>query len=392
MKLAVPKETADGETRVAIVAGDVSRLVKAGLDVVVEKDAGAASGCSDSEYERRGAKIEPDVTALYRDAKIIVKVQAPRMHPVAGTHEVDLMPEQSALIAHLGALGGLQDAPLLEMLNHRTITAMSLDCVPRITRAQSMDVLSSMSTITGYKSVLIATEHLTRMMPMLMTAAGTVPAARVFVLGAGVAGLQAIATAKRLGAIVEAFDTRPAVKEQVESLGGRFVQLDLGQQDAEDKGGYAKALSEDQHAKEQELLAKHVKMADVVITTALVPGRQAPELVSKEMVRSMKPGSVIVDLAAERGGNCALTEPGQTVRRHDVIICGPLYIPALLPVNASQMFSRNISTLLHELIKEGELTLDTADEIVAGILITRDGQTVHEPTKQALAKEKEGVS
>jgi NAD(P) transhydrogenase subunit alpha len=220
-----------------------------------------------------------------------------------------------------------------------------------------------------------------------MTAAGTVAAAKVFVLGAGVAGLQAIATAKRLGAVVEAFDTRAAVKEQVESLGGRFVQLDLGHGDAEDKGGYAKALSDEQHQKEQDLLAKHVKLSDAVITTALIPGRKAPVLVTEDMVKSMKTGSVVVDLAAERGGNCELTEPGKTVVRHGVTLCGPLNLPAELPVHASQMFSRNMSTLLLDLYKDGSIKLDPGDEIVAGALITRDGEIVHEPTKAAMAKE-----
>jgi NAD(P) transhydrogenase subunit alpha len=312
-------------------------------------------------------------------------VQAPIENTELGAHEVDLMKQGAILFANLGALGGLKDQSLIEKLNARKITAFSMDCVPRITRAQSMDVLSSMSTIAGYKAALLAADHLTRMMPMLMTAAGTVAAARVFVLGAGVAGLQAIATAKRLGAVVEAFDTRSAVKEQVESLGGRFVQLELGHGDAEDKGGYAKALSDEQHQKEQELLAKHVKTADAVITTALVPGRKAPVLVTEEMVKTMKTGSVVVDLAAERGGNCELTEAGRTVVRHGITICGPLNIPAQLPVHASQMFSRNTSTLILDLYEEGSIKLDTEDEIVAGALITRDGEVMHQPTKESMS-------
>ncbi len=385
MKLAVPKEIVPGETRVVLVPACVGRLVKAGLEVIVQEGAGEHAAIPDSEYEGKGATTESDVRKLFSEADVVAKVQPPIENSELGAHEVDLMKEGAILFANLGALGGLKDQSLIEKLNARKITAFSMDCVPRITRAQSMDVLSSMSTIAGYKAALLAADHLTRMMPMLMTAAGTVAAARVFVLGAGVAGLQAIATAKRLGAVVEAFDTRSAVKEQVESLGGRFVQLELGHGDAEDKGGYAKALSDEQHQKEQELLAKHVKTADAVITTALVPGRKAPVLVTEEMVKTMKTGSVVVDLAAERGGNCELTEAGQTVVRHGVTICGPLNIPAQLPVHASQMFSRNMSTLILDLYEEGSIKLDTEDEIVAGALITRNGEVMHQPTKESMS-------
>lgn len=384
MKLAVPKEIVPGESRVVLVPTCVGRLVKAGLEVVVQAGAGERSAVADSEYEAKGASMESDARKLFGEADIVAKVQAPTENADLGTHELDLMKEGAILFAHLGALGGLKDRKLIEHLAARKITAFSMDCIPRITRAQSMDVLSSMSTIAGYKAVLIAADNLTKMMPMLMTAAGTVAAARVFVLGAGVAGLQAIATAKRLGAVVEAFDTRAAVKEQVESLGGRFVQLDLGHGDAEDKGGYAKALSDEQHKKEQELLAKHVKTADAVITTALIPGRKAPVLVTEEMVKSMKTGSVVVDLAAERGGNCELTEAGKNVVKHGVTICGPLNIPADVPVHASQMFSRNMSTLILDLFEEGAIKLDTEDEIVAGALITRNGEVVHQATKESM--------
>ena len=384
MKLAVPKEIVPGETRVVLVPTCVGRLVKAGLEVVVQAGAGERSAIADSEYEAKGASIESDARKLFGEADMVAKVQAPVENTDLGAHEADLMQEGAILFAHLGALGGLKDRALLEHLTARKITAFSMDCVPRITRAQSMDVLSSMSTIAGYKAVLIAADNLTKMMPMLMTAAGTVAAARVFVLGAGVAGLQAIATAKRLGAVVEAFDTRAAVKEQVESLGGRFVQLDLGHGDAEDKSGYAKALSDEQHEKERELLAKHVKTADAVITTALIPGRKAPVLVTEDMVKTMKTGSVIVDLAAERGGNCELTEAGKNVVKHGVTICGPLNIPAELPVHASQMFSRNMSTLILDLYEEGAIKLDTEDEIVAGALITRNGEVVHQATKESM--------
>ncbi len=385
MKVAVPKEIVAGETRVVLVPVCVARLVKAGMEVVVEAGAGQHAAIADADYQAKGATIESDVEKLFGEADTVLKVRAPAENSSLGKHELDMMTDGAILFAHLSALGGLQDAGLVDHLLRKKITAFSMDCVPRITRAQSMDVLSSMSTLAGYKSVLIAAEALPKMMPMMMTAAGTVSAAKVFVLGAGVAGLQAIATAKRLGAVVEAFDTRAAVKEQVQSLGARFVQLELGHGDAEDKGGYAKELSEDQHRKEQELLAKHVKMSDAVITTALIPGRKAPILITEDMVKSMKHGSVVVDLAAERGGNCELTDPGTNVVKHGVTICGPLNIPASLPVHASQMFSRNMSTLVLDLYDDGVIKIDSSDEVVAGALITRDGEVVHDATKTALA-------
>lgn len=382
MKIAVLKEVAAEETRVALVPQDVARLAKAGLSVTVEEGAGRAAGCTDADYVARGAGVDANLEALTASADVVLKVRAPIQHPMTGRHEADSLRAGSALIAHLSALGGLEDTALLDRLNARRISALSLDCVPRITRAQSMDVLSSQATIAGYKAVLIAADTLPKMMPLLMTAAGTLAAARVFILGAGVAGLQAIATAKRLGAVVEAFDTRAAVREQVQSLGARFVELELGHGDAQDKGGYAKALTTDQHQKEQELLARHVKDADVVITTALVPGRRAPVLVTEDMVKSMRAGSVVVDLAAERGGNCACTEPGRVVVKHGVTICGTLNLPGLLPVHAAQMFSRNVSALLLDLYKDGALRLDRSDEVVAGALITHNGETVHEPTRK----------
>lgn len=390
MKVVVPKEVVSGETRVALVPNCIAKLVKAGLEVVVQSGAGLASGISDDEYQSKGATIEPDAAALFGQADIVLKVGPPVAVEPAGTHEIDLMKEGAVLIGHLGALGGLTDQDLVDRASARKITMLSMDCVPRITRAQSMDVLSSMSTIAGYKAVLLAANTLPRMMPMMMTAAGTIAASRVFVLGAGVAGLQAVATAKRLGAVVEAFDTRAAVKEQVLSLGARFVELEVGHGDAEGAGGYAKELTQEQHRKEQELLARHVKISDVVITTALIPGRDAPVLITGDMVQSMRCGSVIVDLAAERGGNCELTEPGETVVKHGVTIIGRLNLPAMIPVHASQMFSRNMSTLLLDLWKDGKLTLDAEDEIVAGALILRDGELVHEPTKARMVKE--GVS
>ncbi len=386
MKIAVPKEIVGGETRVALVPACVSKLKKVGLDVVVEAGAGKAAGVSDDDYTAKGATIESDRAKLCASAEVVAKVNAPGALD-GGGHEIDGFKEGAILFANLSALGGLADADLASRLNARKITAFSLDCVPRITRAQSMDILSSMSTISGYKAVLIAADTLPKMMPMMMTAAGTVAAAKVLVIGAGVAGLQAIATAKRLGAVVEAFDTRPVVKEQVQSLGAKFVEVDLGSRDAEDASGYAKALTEEQQEKQKQELGKHIMQSDVVITTALIPGRRAPILITEEMVKGMRPSSVIVDLAAEREGNCELTEPGQTVVKHGVTICGLLNLPGKVAVHASQMFSRNVSTLILDQWKETKFALDPKDEVVAGAMITRDGKVVHGPTKERLAKE-----
>ncbi len=387
MKIAVPREIVAGETRVALVPACVARLEKAGMDVVVQAGAGIASGITDADYQEKGAQVETDVAKLFGDADLIAKINSPIDCPPEGAHEIDLMKPGTVLFANLSALGGLDDDRLVTRLVDRKITALSLDCIPRISRAQSMDILSSMSSIAGYKAVLIAADALPRMMPMMMTAAGTITAARVLIIGAGVAGLQAIATAKRLGAVVEAFDTRPAVKEQVQSLGAKFVDVDLGQKDAQDAGGYAKALTEEQQQRQKEVLARRVRQSDIVITTALVPGKPAPRLIDEETVRAMRPGSVIVDLAAERGGNCALTEPGRQIVKHGVTISGLLNLPAAIPVHASQMFSRNVSTLLLDLWKDNTLALQPDDEIVAGAMITRDGEIVHAPTRERLAKE-----
>lgn len=384
MKLALLKESTPDETRVALVPQCVTKLTKAGLAVSVQSGAGEASSITDADYEKAGATIASGLDAVLGDADIVVKVRRP------DDSELSAFSPKSILFAHLGALGGLQDQSLINALSDKKITALSMDCVPRITRAQSMDVLSSQSNLAGYKAVIIAANAMPKIMPMMMTAAGTISAAKVFVLGAGVAGLQAIATAKRLGAIVEAFDTRAAVKEQVESLGARFVEFDLGAGDSEDAGGYAKALSEEQQKKQQQLLAEHMKQFDAVITTALIPGRRAPILITEETVKGMRDGSVVVDLAAEMGGNCECTEPGEMAVKHGVTICGKLNLPATLPVNASQMFSKNMSTLLLDLYKDEKLNLDPEDEVVTGALITRDGEVVHEQTKTILAKEQVG--
>ena len=374
MKVGVPRETVPGERRVAVVPEAAAKLVAAKHEVIVESGAGSGSGHDDDEYRKAGATVGDRNAAFGAD--IVVKVQEP------SPDEVALLRDGAALIATIQPLTN-KDA--VRALAGKRTTAFSMDMIPRVTRAQPMDSLSSQSNIAGYKAVLVAANSLPKFFPMLTTAAGTVTPARVLVLGAGVAGLQAIATARRLGAVVEAFDTRPVVKEQVQSLGAKFLEIELGEQ-GEGTGGYAKELSEEAHKKEQELVGQHVKDADVVITTALVPGRRAPILVTADMVRAMRPGSVIVDLAAEMGGNCELTEPGQTAVREGVTIHGEVNWPSTVAFHASQLYSRNVSALLAHLAKDGALALDLEDEITKGALITHQGQVVHAATKAALEK------
>lgn len=372
MIVGVPKETIPGEQRVALVPELVPKLTKAGLDVIVQPGAGAAAGFLDPAYVEKGARLEPEV---FDKADVLLKVQPPTID------EIDRMKESSVLI---GFLQPYANGAAIKSLAARKVTAFSMELMPRITRAQPMDALSAMSTIAGYKAVLIAASHLPKFFPLLMTAAGTVTPARVFIIGAGVAGLQAIGTAKRLGAIVEAYDTRPAVKEQVESIGARFAELGLETKDAEDKSGYAKAQSEEFYRRQQEMMAKYVTNADVVIPTALVPGQRAPILITEEMVRGMRPGSVIVDLAAEQGGNCALTEPGQEIVRHGVVIIGPMNLPSTVPFHASEMYARTVTNYLAHLLKEGRLHLDLEDELTRGPLVTYQGEVLHEAVKARL--------
>jgi len=372
MIVAIPKETLPGERRVALVPELVSKLTKAGLEVVVQSGAGVAAGFLDQAYQEKGARLEPEV---FDKADVFLKVQAPTVD------EIGRMKEGSVLI---GFLQPYDNAAAIQALAARQVTAFSMELMPRITRAQPMDALSAMSTIAGYKAVLIAASHLPKFFPLLMTAAGTVTPARVFVIGAGVAGLQAIATAKRLGAVVEAYDTRPAVKEQVESLGARFAELGMETKGAEDKSGYAKAQSEEFYRKQQEMMAKYVTAADVVIPTALVPGQRAPVLITEEMVRGMRPGSVIVDLAAEQGGNCALTEPGREIVRHGVVVIGPLNLPSTLPFHASEMYGRTVTNYLAHLLKDGRIHLDLQDELTRGPLVTHQGEVRHEAVKARL--------
>ncbi|MDX2170004.1 MAG: Re/Si-specific NAD(P)(+) transhydrogenase subunit alpha [Deltaproteobacteria bacterium] len=378
MKIAVPREIAPGERRVALTPDAAAALVKAGLQVCIEAGAGAGAFHADDAYRQAGATIVPDAAALYGQADVILKVQQP------SAAEVGQMREGAVLIALLQALTSRER---IEQIAARKLSAFGMEQVPRISRAQKMDALSSQANIAGYKAVLIGAESLAKFFPMLMTAAGTVFAARVLVIGAGVAGLQAIATARRLGAQVWGYDVRAVVREQIESLGAKFLAFDLGIADAEGAGGYAKALTPEQSRRQQELLAEKTKEFDVVVTTALVPGRPAPRLVTKETVAGMKPGSVIVDLAAEAGGNCELTKPDEVVVAHGVTIHGPTNLPATMPVHASQLYARNISELLKELInKEGALQLNFEDEIVKGACITHGGAVVHDAVKAALAE------
>ncbi|HSP96829.1 MAG TPA: Re/Si-specific NAD(P)(+) transhydrogenase subunit alpha [Candidatus Dormibacteraeota bacterium] len=379
MKIAVPRERVAGERRVALTPEAAAALVKTGLGVVVERGAGEGASFSDEAYTTAGASIAPDASTLYGQADVVLKVQRPVEYD--GRHEVDLLREGSVLIALLDAL---TQPDLVRRLAARRITAFGMEGVPRISRAQKMDALSSQANIAGYRAALIAAQTLPKFFPMLMTAAGTVFAARVLVIGAGVAGLQAIATARRLGAQVWGYDVRPVVKEQVESLGAKFLAFDLGVADAEDKGGYAKALSADASRKQQEMLAEKTKDFDAVITTALVPGKAAPRLITKETVAAMRPGSVIVDLAAESGGNCELSKPDEVVVVHGVTIHGPTNLPATMPVHASQLYARNVTELLNTFVKNGELAIDLADEVIAGACVTHAGEVVSEAVKATL--------
>ncbi len=382
MIVAVAKEISAGERRVALVPDAVKQLKSKGVDVVVERGAGTSAGFDDEAYERAGATMEADPKALFARADFLLKVQAPVDLPDGG-NELDALRPGSMLVGFLKPL----DAPeLAARLAAAKVTAFAVELMPRITRAQSMDALSSMSSLAGYRAVLLAAGALPRIFPMLVTAAGTITAARVLIIGAGVAGLQAIATARRLGAIVEAYDTRPAVKEQVESLGARFVELDLETGDAEGAGGYAKAQSEEFYQRQREQLAKRVAAADVVITTALVPGQPAPLLIEESAVRAMRPGSVIVDLAAEKGGNCACTEADREVVVQGVRILGPTNLPSDLAFNASQMYAKNLVTFLLHLLRDGKIELDLEDEITRGALLTHQGEIANEAVRSRAAK------
>jgi H+-translocating NAD(P) transhydrogenase subunit alpha len=369
MIVSVPKESAPGETRVALVPDVADRLVKAGVEVVVESGAGAGAHHPDSGYVEAGAQVGDGWSG-----EVVAKVAPP------SADEITRLGQGSVLV---GFLQPLTAGETVRALADAGVTSFAMEAIPRITRAQSMDALSSQATVAGYRAALIAAQELPRFFPMLTTAAGTVRPAKVLVLGAGVAGLQAIATARRLGAVVQAFDVRSAVKEQIESLGARFLELDMGLDDAEAAGGYARQLTDEEQAKQRDLLAVEIGKMDAVISTAAVPGRRAPLLVTETAVRNMSPGSVIVDLAAETGGNCELTEAGETVVREDVTIVGPVNLPASMPDHASSLYSRNVQSLLELMVSEGELNLNFEDEVLTGACITRDGEIVHEGARAA---------
>jgi H+-translocating NAD(P) transhydrogenase subunit alpha len=378
--IGVPKEIATGERRVALVPEGVKALKKLGVDVLVEAGAGVEAGFTDQSYTEEDAKIASSAAEVFNNADIVIKIAPPQVGGPTG-NEIEALREGSAVISLMKPL----DLPeLAAQLAARKVTAFSTEMMPRITRAQSMDVLSSQSTIAGYRAVLMAAMALPRVFPMMVTAAGTLRPAKAFVIGAGVAGLQALGSAKRIGAVTSAYDTRVAVREQVQSVGAKFIELDLDTGDSEDQGGYAKAETEEFYIKQREELGKHVAQADVVITTALVPGRDAPLLITADAVHKMRPGSVIVDLAAEKGGNCELTEPDKTITVNGVTIIGDTNLPAQVPAHASQMFSKNLTTFLDHLIDDGKLVIDTEDEITAGTLTAYQGEVANEMIRQRL--------
>jgi len=374
MIVGVPRESFPGERRVALVPLVIPGLVKAGFEVVVEAGAGAEAGYRDADYVAAGAKVLPGRAEVFRTTDIIVQVLCHGSNDQTGKADLPLLRRDQILIGFLRPLGSLNS---IQEVAATGVTSFAVELMPRSTRAQSMDPLSSMGTLCGYKAVLIAADTLPRLFPMMTTAAGTITPARVLVIGAGVAGLQAIATARRLGAVTSAYDMRPAVKEQVQSLGGRFVELPIEAQDAQDGGGYARAQDETFYRKQRDLLSQVVAESDVVITAAVIPGKKSPVLVTGDMVAKMMPGSVIVDLAAERGGNCELTKTGEKIVEHGVTIIGWFNLASSLPYHASQMYGRNISAFLQHLFVEGKLRLDLEDEIVRSTLLTRGGEVVN---------------
>ena len=380
MFVGVLKETYPNEKRVSLVPSEVQRLKKKGVEVLVEKGAGERAGFPDEEYSEAGARLASR-EEVFENSQIILKVRGLLADRENFLEEAD----RYARKVLIGFLEPFAVGELLDRVKAINLTAFAMELIPRTTRAQSMDALSSMATVAGYKAVLIGANLLPKMFPMLMTAAGTVLPAKVFVVGAGVAGLQAIATAKRLGAVVQAYDIRPAAKEQVLSLGAKFVELGLESEQAEDKGGYAKAMDEDFYRRQREMMKEVVGESDLVITTAMVPGKRAPVLVTEEMVRGMKPGSVIVDLSAERGGNCELTVPGETVEKHGVRIVGAMNLPSEVPHDASQMYSKNVANFLNLLIKDGEFHIDLEDDIVRETLLLREGELVSERIRELVS-------
>ncbi len=382
MIVGVPRESFPGERRVALVPVVVPNLTKAGFEVLVEAGAGAAAGYPDPEYLSKGAKIVASRAEVFRAADIVVQVLCYGSNDKTGKADVPLYRNGQALIGFLRPLGSIET---IQEIASKGVASFSVELMPRTTRAQSMDALSSMATICGYKSVVLAADKLPRIFPMLTTAAGTITPARVFIIGAGVAGLQAISTARRLGAVASAYDLRPAAKEQVQSLGGRFVELPIEAKDAQDARGYARAQDETFYQRQRDLLGKAVADSDVVITAAVIPGKKPPILVTKEMVASMAPGSVIVDLASERGGNCELTKPGEVIIEHGVTIIGYFNLATGMPYHASQMYARNLTAFLLHLVKDGKLQLNLEDEIVRETLLTKDGEVFNPRVREFFA-------
>lgn len=379
MIIGVPKETFPGERRVALIPAALPQLAKFHLEVILERGAGVTAGFPDAEYEQKGARLVSTRREVFEQAATIVQVRTPGANPAAGRADIELLSPGKVIV---GMAEPLIELETIKTLAERRITSFALELMPRITRAQSMDVLSSMASIAGYKAVIVAADALPRMFPMMMTAAGTLTPANVFVIGAGVAGLQAIASARRLGARVSAYDVRPAVKEQVQSLGAKFIELPLETAAAEDTGGYAKAQDESFYRRQREMMLHAVAESQVVVTTALIPGRKAPVLVTAEMVAGMAPGSVIVDLAAERGGNCELTKADEVVVENGVTILGPTNLPSTVPYHASQMYARNMSTFLLHIIQAAEVQFDMGDEITVETLVTRGGEIVHKRIRE----------
>ncbi|HEY0704159.1 MAG TPA: Re/Si-specific NAD(P)(+) transhydrogenase subunit alpha [Candidatus Acidoferrales bacterium] len=379
MIVGVPRESYPGERRVALVPAVVPTLAKGGFEVVVQAGAGVEAGYPDAAFEAKGAKIVADRTEVFRAADIVAQVLCYGSNDKTGEADLPLLRRGQVLVGFLRPLGELKT---IQQIADRGVIALSVELIPRTTRAQSMDALSSMGTICGYKAVITAADTLPRIFPMLTTAAGTITPGRVLIIGAGVAGLQAIATARRLGAVTSAYDMRPAAKEQVQSLGGRFVELPIEAKDAQDARGYGRAQDEDFYKKQRELLTKVVAESDVVITTAVIPGKKSPLLITADMVKGMSPGSVIVDLASERGGNCELTKPGEKIMAHGVTIIGWYNFASTVPYHSSQMYARNISAFLLHIVKDGKLQLNTADEITRDTLLTNDGQIVNQRLRE----------
>jgi NAD(P) transhydrogenase subunit alpha len=384
--IGVPKETFPGERRVAMIPDVAASLIKEGAKVYVESGAGSLSGFTDAEYTEKGAEIVSNRKELFQKADMVLQVRTVGANPDKGKADLDLYRSGQVIIGHFEPLS---EPGIADQVAKTGVTTYAMELIPRITRAQPMDALSSMATISGYQAVVMAAEQSPKMFPLMMTASGTISPAHVFVIGAGVAGLQAIATARRLGAVVKAFDVRPAVKEQVQSLGARFVELEMESQDAEGKGGYAKEMGEEFYRRQQQMMADVVEDSDVVITTAAVPGKKAPVLINKDVVDHMRPGSIIVDLAAERGGNCELTKPDETVEENHVKILGPTNLPSTTPYHASQMYSRNVLSLVRHILKNGGMQPNRDDEIIKGTMLTFGGKVVNEQVRELTGKKPE---